>query len=200
MNTRSPIPKFTPPLVRAALLGYAVATIMAVPSYAPYHLWNIRELYTDSSGSLQFIELFDSYGGQQYVGGQQIRVSNTSGTTTHTFNIPNSLSSDSFGHALLFGTSGLHAAGGPTPDFVIPNGFLFAPGGTFSYFGLGGGSYSALPTDGVMSRTWGDGNAPNSPQNFSGATGFVVVPEPATWGLLALGVGTFCWICRRPSS
>ena len=186
-------------LGRAALLGYAVAMIMAVPCYAPYHLWNIRELYTDASGSLQFIELFDLSGGQEFVGGQQIRVSNTGGTVTHTFNIPNSLAQNSFNRALLFGTAGLHAAGAPTPDFIIPDGFLFAAGGTFSYFGQGGGVYSALPTDGINSRTWGDGNARNSPQNFGGQTGFVAVPEPATLGVIGLA-GLGCWLLFRRCS
>ena len=189
------IMKTSNPILKPTLLATAAALI-AAPSQAAYHLWNIRELYTDTSGSLQFIELFDSFGGQQFFGGQQIRISNVGNTITHTFTIPNSFSPDSFNHALLFGTAGLHAAGGPTPDFIIPNGFLFQAGGNFSYFALGGGAYTALPTDGVMSRTWGDGNAPNSPQNFAGQTGFVVVPEPTTWGLLGMGA-LGCWLMLR---
>src|SRR5258705_8031354 len=99
---------------RAAILGCTVAMV-SMPAQAAYHFWNIREVYTDTSGSLQFIELFDSFGGQPYVGGRQIRVSNSGGTDTHTFTVPNDTPNDTFNHALLFGTLGLHAAGGPTP-------------------------------------------------------------------------------------
>src|SRR5690349_4153877 len=159
------IMKTSNPILKPTLLACAAALI-AVPSQAAYHLWNIRELYTDSSGSLQYIELFCSFGGQQFVGGQSINIS--SGGITHSFTIPTSLSLDSAGRAMLLGTVGIHAAGAPTPDFIIPNGFLFQSGGTFSYFAQGGGPFTALPTDGVLSRTWGDGNAANTPQNYAG--------------------------------
>ena len=68
--------------------------------------------------------------------------------TTNTFTIPSNLPSDSKNHTCLFGTTGLQAAGGPTPDYTIPNGFLFTSGGTISFFGQNGGVYTALPTDG----------------------------------------------------
>jgi len=38
-------------------------------------------------------------------------------------------------HALLLGTSGIHAAGAPTPDYIIPSSFLFSAGGTINFFG-----------------------------------------------------------------
>src|SRR5258706_3666494 len=196
MNTRNLIPPSATRLYRLAILGCAAA-ITAAPAQAAYHLWNIREAYSDASGALQFIEFVDSnpFGGQQFVGGQVINVLNSGGTQSHTFTVPSNLPGDSKNHAFLIGTAGIHAAGGPTPDFMIPNGFLFTSG-TFNYFAQGSGAYT-LPTDGVNSRTWAGGIAPNSPQNFAGQTGFVVVPEPATFALLGIGAVGFWMLSRR---
>ena len=168
---------------------FTVATAMITTSaQASFHLWNINEIYTDSSGSLQFIEFFTSSGGQQFVGGRQINVANVGNTITHSFTIPGDLPSDSFNHTFLVGTAGLQAAGGPAPDYIMANNFLFSGGGTINFFGANSGTYTALPTDGVNSRTWGDGDAINSPKNFAGQTG--VVPEPSVLALLALaGIG-----------
>jgi hypothetical protein len=171
----------------AFITGACCATFIAAPVQAAFHTWRIREIYTDASGTRQFIELFCPDSGQTFVNGQQITVS--SGGSTHTFTLDHGLpgGADSFNHALLFSTSGAQAAGAPAPNYILNDNFLFAGGGTISFFGANSGSYTALPTDGVLSRTWGDGNAVNSPQNFAGAVGLVVVPEPATCALFALG-------------
>jgi hypothetical protein len=170
------------------------------PAQAAFHLWNIREIYTDASGSLQFIEFFCNSGSQQFVGGQQITVTPTGGGTAHTFTLPSNLPGDTLNHAFLIATTAADAAGAPTPDFVLPANFLFAGGGTISFFGQNSGTYTALPTDGVLSRTWGDGNAVNSPQNFAGQAGVVAVPEPAAWALAALGGFGLLVVLRRRRS
>src|SRR5450432_1395701 len=54
-------------LVRCCTVG-AAAAMITTPAHAAFHLWNIREVYSDASGSLQFIELFTSAGAQQSVG------------------------------------------------------------------------------------------------------------------------------------
>ncbi len=167
----------------AALVGAGVITPQA---QGAFHLWNLNEIYTNSSGTLQFIELQTSQSGQQFVGGQQIVITNIGATQTHTFTIPSSPAADSTNRTLLFGTAGLQAAGGPAPDFIIPNGFLFSNGGTINFFGTNSGGYTALPTDGILARVWGGNtNASNTPRNYAGVTGFV--PGPGAAGLLALG-------------
>ena len=162
--------------------------MIATSAQASFHLWNLNEVYTDSSGSLQFIEFFTASGGQQFVGSHQISVANVGNTITHSFTIPSNLPGDSANHTFLIGTSSLQAAGGPAPDYIIPDNFLFSAGGTISFFGANSGVYTALPTDGANSRTWGDGDAINTPKNFAGQTG--TVPEPSVLALLALaGIG-----------
>ena len=159
------------------MAGVGVAILLSPgPARAAFHLWNIREVYTDASGTRQFIEFSTAFGSQQFVQNQQVRVTDSGGTTTHTFTIPSNLPGDTTGHAFLIATTGADASGAPTPDYVIPDNFLFAGGGTISFFGANSGSYTSLPTDGTLSRTWGGGNAVNSPQNFAGQTGTITVP------------------------
>lgn len=178
-----------------ALSSCVAAISAAAPAHAAFHLWAINEIYTNSSGTLQFIELVDTFGSQNVVGGQQIRAVNLANTITNTFNLPaGSLAGNTLNHSLLFGTAGIQAAGGPAPDYIIPNGFLFQAGGTLNFFGLNSGPYAALPTDGDLSRTWtGGGNAVNSPRNYAGVTGHV--PEPAVLSMFALGGA--CLLRRR---
>ena len=178
---RSKMPR---PLVRLAALLMS-ALVVSNSAHAAFHLWTIREIYSNSSGTLQFIEFFTASSSQQFVGGQQVQVSNIGASQTHTFTIPTSFAGDSGNHAFLMGTAGLQAAGGPAPDFIMPDGFLFTAGGSINFFGANSGPYTAMPTDGILSRTWTGGNAPNTPQNFAGQIGFI--PEPSTAMLLGIG-------------
>jgi hypothetical protein len=194
------------------LAGWAAVVCVALtapPARAEFHLWQIQEVYSNSSGTLQFIEMVDQFGAQNFIGfGSPIQVSDTTGTQTHTFPIPfgDVLPGDSLNHMLLFGTSGIHAAGGPTPDYIIPNGFLFTGGGSISFFGLNSGSYGTLPTDGTQSLDWlaGTNNAVNSPVNYLGQTGTVSpVPEPTTLVLAPVAAvlgGVYHWRRRRAAS
>jgi hypothetical protein len=142
--------------------------------------------------------LHDPSGGQNFIADLQIDVKNVGATQTNTYVIPSNgtLPGNTFGRTLLFGTAGLQAAGGPAPDFVIPNNFLFSAGGRIDFFGANSGAYAALPTAGTLSRSWtGGGNAVNSPANYLGQSGTVVAPDPASGSVLA--AGTLAAIARR---
>jgi hypothetical protein len=191
-------------LPSTTIIAVFFASLMfAQPAQAAFHLWSLQQIYTNNTGTLQFIELSTQFSGQPFVGGQQIQVSNTGATQTHTFTIPSNLpfSPDTANRTFLIGTAGLHAAGGPAPDYpTLPNNFLFSGGGTISFFGANSGPYNALPTDGTLSRTFvGGGNAVNSPKNFAGQVGRVVIPEPGTFALLAIGAvsSLVCLFMRR---
>jgi hypothetical protein len=183
------VPTRRPLFLVAVLLALAA---FASPGRAAFHLWSLTEVYSNSSGSLQFIEMRDDFGGQQFISGLEIVSTNASGTLSNTFTIPVVNLPNSFHHHLLFGTAGIQAAGGPAPDFILPANFLFAGGGDISFFGLNSGSHPALPINGVLSYNWVNGTTGvNSPTNFAGQTGSI--PAPASAAVATAGF----WLTTR---
>ena len=159
-------------------------------AHAAFHLWSIQEIYTDSSGKLQFIELATTEGGQNYVNGLSVTAAPGNRLTGHTITVPgNELPGDTTGHSLLFGTAGLQAAGGPAPDYIVPDSFLYQGAGNLNFFDAVFAAYSSLPLDGVHSWIAGGGTAVNSPRNYSGQTGFVIAPAPEPAASVLLGLG-----------
>lgn len=160
-----------------------------------YHLYAIDELFTNADGTIQFVELSMPGGGgngENFWNGHFLV--STNGSTTTSFATSNLPSSSTANTHVLLATAGFQALTGITPNFVIPNGFLFAGGGTISWGSTNGAingpgvvdtvSYGSLPTDGhtsfninidVFPET--TSTAENSPTNFAGATGHIVIPE-----------------------
>lgn len=171
---------------------FAASMAFAPRAQAAFHFWALQEIYSNNDGTLQFIELSTTFSNQQFVNGQQISVSNVGNTLTNMFTIPTNLPGDSANRTFILATAAVQSFGGPVPDYIIPNGFLFTAGGSVAFFGTNSGPYTALPTDGTMSRIWAGGNnLVNSPRNFAGTTGTVVpVPEPITlvWAPFAAGM------------
>jgi hypothetical protein len=200
-------------LIHRTRWALAVAGVMMAftPSArAAFHLWQITQVYSNASGTLQFIEMQDRpaqdpFGFQNAVNGMGIQV--VSGANTNNYTVPSSptLAGDTLNHYLLFGTAGIQAAGGPAPDFTLPPSFLFTGGGTINYFALGSGnSYPALPTDGLGSISFTNGftmptiMTTNLVHNYAGGMGTVIgVPEPSTLILTTAGAGLFGWYRRR---
>jgi hypothetical protein len=86
---------------------------------------------------------------------------------------PNDLQGDTGGKTFLIGTAGFAALGLVTPDYVVPNGFFFANGGSLNFADVDGwvhpallGNGSSLSRDGTVGRS--------SPQNFAGETGTIL--------------------------
>jgi hypothetical protein len=174
---------------------------------AAFHLWNVKEVFTNSSGSVQFIEMFDSFSGETATSGFAITANSDGNIKTFTF--PSNLSQNTPGHLLIATTGFGSLPGGVTPDFTFAqsstpfSGSLFNPNATnlsFTFNGNGDAmsfTGASLPKDGINSLT--DGNASgvptgtqaitsgtNSPTNLSGNAGSVnVSPEPVT-GLIPL--------------
>jgi glucose/arabinose dehydrogenase len=143
---------------------------------ALFHLWEINEIFSDDSGTIQFIELFTTFDNQQLTFDHDIEA--TQGISMNTFTFPGNTPTPTGGHHLLLATSGFASLpSAPTPDFTLPDGFLFAPDGMVNFVGADSVSYTSLPTDGVLSLA-GDGTTTqtNSPTNYAATSGSVVVP------------------------
>jgi len=175
------------------LWGATMVTFSSAP--AAFHFFDIQEIYSNGDGSVQFVELFTTFGNQQFLDGHTLtyEVNNvTSQTVTLATNLPGNTANKTF----LVGTSNLGPLYGVTPDYVMPANFLSAgASGTINFAeGTDIVSLFSLPTNGVMSL---DGmtndstpsatslNAQATPRNFAGMT--VTIPEPATLGALAAG-------------
>jgi hypothetical protein len=181
------------------LTGVTVVVLLvaaATPStHAAFHFWQMHEVFSNASGTVQFIEMQDLVGGEEFTGGFSMSANSDGNVQSVTLT---DLTGSTPGY-LLFATPGFAALpGGVTPDFPIPAHF-FNPNATnltFSFNGSGdsiafGGA--ALPKNGINSLSdnniYGVQNlasAANSPTNLNGDAGSVnVSPEPVT-GLIPL--------------
>jgi len=191
--------------VMGLAMGLLVLGGVTQSASAAFHLWQMKEVFTNSSGSVQFIEMFDSFGGETAVSGFSVTANSDGNIKTFTF--PSNLSQNTPGHLLIATTGFGSLPGAVTPDFTFAqggvSGTFFNPNATnltFTYNGDGDSMAfpgASLPKDGINSLT--DGGATgvppgtpnitsgvNSPTNLSGNSGSVnVSPEPVT-GLIPL--------------
>jgi uncharacterized repeat protein (TIGR01451 family) len=147
-----------------------------------HHLWVINEIFSCGDGSDQFIELFTPSGNQEVLTGRPIQASNLGATLTNTYIFPDNSGTPTTGRSLLLATSGFAGLpGGITPDFIIPNNFLFTGGGSVDFAGVFTLIYAngELPLDGVNSLAGNNTIGVNSPTNFAEETGSVTCPDPS---------------------
>lgn len=150
----------------------AFATIAAIffasNAGASFHLWSLKEIYSDASGAVQYIELTNSYNGEQFLTGHTVVA--TQGTATNVYLFPSDLPGDSAGHSFLIGTQSFADLGILTPDYVVPDRFQFLANGSVNFAGVDNLTYSVLPTDGVHALNRSGQSVVNSPTNFAGQT------------------------------
>ena len=174
----------------------------ATSARATYHTFRINEIYSNASGSVQFIELKEAFGfnSQNFVSqAPDIK----SGTNDFVFatNLPSSATANK---TFLLGTAGYASlTGAPAPDYIIPANFFNPAGDTLQYGTTGPDltvdltTFGAQPANTLQSlnRVGTSGNtytaATNSPTNFSGATS--AIPEPTTGLLVASGAVMLMW-------
>jgi len=173
----SPIRRQLASLVAAFAAGAALA---ADPSF------QISEVFSNADGMVQFVQLRETSGqnGQNLLAGKTLTA--TRGGRTKTFVIPADLPhAQTANRAVLLATAGYLdvPANFPefkavVPDYILPNQFLPAEGGTVEFAGVDTFTYPALPRDG-FSAVYRAGNPirDNSVQNYGGAvTSLPVVP------------------------
>jgi len=159
----------------------AAAVAFTIPAaYAGEHTWDVWEVFSNADGSVQFIELRETNGGnaENGVNGNAVSVS----PSGHTVTIPNPVVGGTAFHSYLIATPAFKLIpGNPTPDLELPAGtvnFIVAAtdtSATYSPWDTATWTAGTLPTDGVhsLSRTTVGGpltvqNA--TPTNFAGAT------------------------------
>jgi uncharacterized protein (TIGR03382 family) len=173
---------------------FAALTASALTqAHAGFHLYDIQEIYSNSDGSVQFVELFTASNNQQNLNGHELWLRNNVNAVVGEYIFPSNGPAPTSNTVLLLGTSNLATLYGVTPDFVIPANFLEADLGNYLDFdGQDLLDIDSLPLDGTQSldgligntdRTAFTINSNATPTNFSGQT--ATIPEPAT-GLLAL--------------
>jgi serralysin len=202
----------------ATFLTVGTALCATTPSAkAAFHLWQVKEVFTNASGSVQFVEMFDSFGGEVFTSGTTLTANSDGNIKTFTF--PSDLSGNTPG-SLLIATSGFGSLpGGVTPDFTFGQGGVsgnfFNPNAinlTFTFSGSGDSmafTGASLPKNGINSLT--DAGAVgfppgtpnissgvNSPTNLAGSSGSVnLVPEPIAGLLLLMSLPAICMRWRR---
>ena len=164
-------------------LTVGLVLIAAAPVQAAFHLWDFSEVYSNADGSVQFIELFTAFDGEQFTAGQTIK--STSGST---FLFPGNTPAPTGDHHLLLATPGFaDLDGGVAPDFEISVNF-FDPSGdtlTFAFLIDPSVTLSNMPIDGVNSLHYPDPfdflndgvSGVNSPTNYLGISGSII-PTP----------------------
>ena len=139
-----------------------------------YHLYRISEIYSNSNGLVQFIELtVDAHDNESFWHGEEITV--IQGDQTHIYEFPNDLPNRNTANtSVLLATQGFANLGIVTPDFIIPDNFLFTSGSAEIHFEhVDMVSYTSIPLDGVQSIDRNGIASINSPKNFAGITGSI---------------------------
>jgi hypothetical protein len=157
----------------AFFFGCAVF-FLATSATAGIHTWDVLEVFSNSDGTIQYVELLD-------VGatGTEVGVGNGSLTSSlHSFSWMNeAVTPPTAGKRYLIATAGFAALpGAPTPDVIIPPAnvpFFNTAGDTVSFAGVDSLVFGAVPTNGLDSFDEVAGVATNSPENYAGATGTV---------------------------
>jgi hypothetical protein len=161
---------------RTAALGACLLLgSWAVPVRAGQHTWRVSEVFSNAKGTIQYVELKESQGGDSEGG-----VGNGSiASSTKNFSWSHGVLANTANKYYLVATQAFAALpGAPTPDVIISAGnlpFFFAPGGdSVSYSVYDTCTFGAIPTDGTHSYDCLTASTGlNSPTNFAGATGSV---------------------------
>ena len=145
-------------------------------AFAGIHTWDVVEVFSNSDGTIQYIELLD-----RGTGGTELNVGNgsfTSGSTSYSWN-NGVVAAPTNGRRYLIATPAFAALpGAPTPDVIVPpaNVPMFdSAGDTVSFAGVDSFVFGAIPTNGTDAFDDTVGIIVNSPTNYAGVTGSVVI-------------------------
>jgi hypothetical protein len=114
---------------RRSVCSFLLATacvLAAMPAQAFFHEWEIKEVYTNADGTMQYVELQAFLSTEIVANGAQIVA--TSDGVTRTFSFPGDLTGNTQDRHLLIASPGFERlVGAVTPDFYLPSGLFFDP-------------------------------------------------------------------------
>ena len=173
MNT-----KYTTRIARLTQFSFA-AVILLQGSYAraSFHDWRINEIYSNHSGTVQFVEFTSASSGQEFLVNQTLI--STQGSTSRTFTFPTNLATGTANRKFLIATPACAALAIVTPDFTMPEGFLFTANATLNFANVSSVTYTSLPTDGTQSISAGLVVGANSPTNYAGTSAAISSAPPS---------------------
>ena len=192
------------PCRNASLFALTIVLALCTPAArADFHLWGFNEVFSDSTGKIQFIEFKDTLeNGEEFLSGQVL--SSGQGSITFSKNLP---SDQTLNKTFIVATNAFaDLPGAPQPDYTIPENFFNPSGDSFNYAGVATFTFGPgeLPTDGESSLNADRTTSVNSPTNFEGETGSVraggpsgiplppaAIPGAIMIGLSALGAPAF---------
>ena len=197
----------------------AISLGIGATANASFHLWHITQLYSNADTTVQFIKLTAYASGEQFISGHTITSSQGAAVHSYTFptDLPGNTATTSGGYyggstttfkSFLIGTQGFAALGIVTPDYVVPNGFLFTTNGRANYAeGADILSYASLPIDGRNALNRDGTTGVNAAKNFADASGSISLAAPSAVSLenpqpgsFQSGVGLVSgWSCQGPS-
>ncbi len=170
-------------LAAAAGLALGTAAVAATPTFA------VAQVFSSADGAIQFVELVETQGqdGQQALTGVELVVERDGRTRTFVFPTDLPRPQTAYRHVLVATEGYLTVPGrfpefaAVAPDYVVPDRFLPADGGTLRFGDGAPFTYAALPRDGFSARYAPDGAIrDNSARNFGGSQASLpVVPVTA---------------------
>jgi serralysin len=168
---------------------------------AAFHRWKITEVYSNASGSVQYVEFYDLFSSEHLLAGHTLQSTTNPTTFTFSSNLP---SSSTANQHMLVATPGFASLpGAVTPDYTLSAWNFFATAADTLNFAAGFDTITwtadQLPTDGIdaLHEDYDGTNrhtGPNTPTNFAGQQGSL--PEPSEW--LGLLVGTAAVLALTP--
>lgn len=188
---------------RKSIIMALLLMIWTVKANADFHLWILNEIYSNSDGSVQYIELTTASGGQHVLAGHSlVSQDSVSGATTFIFsqNLPGS---DTANRSFLLATERFQSLTGMEADYTIPASFISTTSGSLN-FGEGTDTLQytlgTLPLNGIQAMSRNFQPVIPSPQNFDGLSATITVAPLATYDagsgvmnvpiLTAPGIGT----------
>ena len=175
--------------MRIRSVGVVTALVtfcLTAPAVAGIHTWDVREVFSNADGSIQFVELFDAG-----AGGTEVGVGNgTLTSNAETYGWANGpVAQPTNGKSYLIATQSFaDLSGAPAPDVILPLAnipFFNTAGDTVGFSSGDSWAFGAVPTNGTDSLDRIAGVGANSPTNYAGATGSVDANPPGPVSLPA---------------